>query len=390
MEKRWIAVVAGAACTAVGGAGTITVDDDGSADFNQIQAAVDFAVDGDQIIVAPGVYTSSQPGHVLDLQGKRIAVKSLEGPEATIIDGQGVRRGLACFKGESQSTTVEGFTIRNGYAASFDYDGDGQGSLLETNGGGLYNHGSSPTIRNCVFIDNSSPAYGGAIFNGNGSNANIQSSQFSWNIAAHAGGAISNNASSPIINECTFQANASPTGAALNNNLNSNAVVTDCIFVENHAMMDGGAMHNANQSNVEISGCTFENNSAAYLGGAIKNWSSSPTIEGCSILHNEALLGGGIWSGLGGNPVLASNDLCGNTPSQIHGNWTDQGGNSIEDECVDSCPGDINDDGIVSGIDVTIVLASWQLSGVAADINGDGIVNGADLTIVLAAWGPCP
>ena len=49
MEKRWIAVVAGAACTAVGGAGTITVDDDGSADFNQIQAAVDFAVDGDQI-----------------------------------------------------------------------------------------------------------------------------------------------------------------------------------------------------------------------------------------------------------------------------------------------------------------------------------------------------
>ena len=50
---------------------------------------------------------------------------------------------------------------------------------------------------------------------------------------------------------------------------------------------------------------------------------------------------------------------------------------------------DINDDGIVNGIDVTIVLSSWGLSDVPADLTGDGIVNGADLTILLASWGMC-
>ena len=36
---------------------TITVDDDGPADFNNIQAAVDDANGGDTIIVADGIYT---------------------------------------------------------------------------------------------------------------------------------------------------------------------------------------------------------------------------------------------------------------------------------------------------------------------------------------------
>ena len=38
-------------------ADTWTVDDDGKADFNNIQAAVDAASDGDTINVAPGTYT---------------------------------------------------------------------------------------------------------------------------------------------------------------------------------------------------------------------------------------------------------------------------------------------------------------------------------------------
>ena len=40
-------------------ADTWTVDDDGKADFNNIQAAIDAASNGDEIIVAPGTYTST-------------------------------------------------------------------------------------------------------------------------------------------------------------------------------------------------------------------------------------------------------------------------------------------------------------------------------------------
>ena len=36
---------------------TWTVDDDGKADFDNIQAAIDAASDGDEIVVMPGTYT---------------------------------------------------------------------------------------------------------------------------------------------------------------------------------------------------------------------------------------------------------------------------------------------------------------------------------------------
>jgi len=42
-------------------AGIISVDDDGPADFTTIQAAIDAAVDGDTVIVQPGIYTGAGP-----------------------------------------------------------------------------------------------------------------------------------------------------------------------------------------------------------------------------------------------------------------------------------------------------------------------------------------
>ena len=57
------------------------------------------------------------------------------------------------------------------------------------------------------------------------------------------------------------------------------------------------------------------------------------------------------------------------------------------------CPGDVNNDGRVSGIDMTAILADWGPGGFTefdTDINNDGRVDGFDLTAVLAGWGPCP
>ncbi|MBM4105098.1 MAG: hypothetical protein FJ257_02150 [Phycisphaerae bacterium] len=49
--------------------------------------------------------------------------------------------------------------------------------------------------------------------------------------------------------------------------------------------------------------------------------------------------------------------------------------------------GDLNDDGIVNGADLAILLGAWgACSGCAADLNDDGIVNGTDLSILLGAW----
>jgi hypothetical protein len=54
-----------------------------------------------------------------------------------------------------------------------------------------------------------------------------------------------------------------------------------------------------------------------------------------------------------------------------------------------TCVGDLNDDGVVNGADLTILLGAWGTADPVADLNDDGIVNGADLTMLLGAWGAC-
>lgn len=54
---------------------------------------------------------------------------------------------------------------------------------------------------------------------------------------------------------------------------------------------------------------------------------------------------------------------------------------------ISSTPGDLNGDGVVNGVDLAVVLASWgAANGSPADLNGDGQVNGIDLASLLASW----
>lgn len=48
--------------------------------------------------------------------------------------------------------------------------------------------------------------------------------------------------------------------------------------------------------------------------------------------------------------------------------------------------GDLNQDGVVNGADLTILLGAWGTSDAIADLDGNGVVNGADLTILLGDW----
>ncbi|MCH2141199.1 MAG: hypothetical protein MK100_09240, partial [Phycisphaerales bacterium] len=82
-------------------ADTLHVDDDGTATFNTIQDAIDAAHIGDTVLVWPGTYTSAHPNHVIDTKGKDIVIQSKSGAAVTIIDGQGVRRGIYCPHGDA-------------------------------------------------------------------------------------------------------------------------------------------------------------------------------------------------------------------------------------------------------------------------------------------------
>jgi len=55
------------------------------------------------------------------------------------------------------------------------------------------------------------------------------------------------------------------------------------------------------------------------------------------------------------------------------------------------CPGDLNQDGVVDGVDLLALMAQWGPCSnpceCPADLNCDGEVDGADLLILLSNWG---
>ncbi|MHC4285186.1 MAG: right-handed parallel beta-helix repeat-containing protein, partial [Planctomycetota bacterium] len=141
--------------------GVIFVDDDGPADFNNIQAAIDNSNHGDIIAVNPGTYTGDG-NRDIDFLGKAITVRSIVPNEpnivaATIIDCNGTpkepHRGFYFYNDEGTNSILSGFTITNGFAYT---------------GGGICCGISRPTITNCVFTGNGSD-YGGIIYCGSDS-----------------------------------------------------------------------------------------------------------------------------------------------------------------------------------------------------------------------------
>ncbi len=124
------------------------VDDDRPGDFNNIQAAIDDANDGDTIIVQPGIYVED-----INFSGKNIVLTSIN-PDywnvvaATIIDGNNLDS-VVTFAGTENATCVlSGFTIQNGY----------QDSDLIKGGGGICggsetNH-THATIRDNIITRN--------------------------------------------------------------------------------------------------------------------------------------------------------------------------------------------------------------------------------------------
>jgi hypothetical protein len=94
------------------------VKPDGTGDFPVIQAAVDGAQDGDEILLADGVYTGLGNNQVR-FWGKAITIRSQSGNAVDcIIDGQGsigIPRTPFLFEhGEGPDTVIRDLTLRNG------------------------------------------------------------------------------------------------------------------------------------------------------------------------------------------------------------------------------------------------------------------------------------
>ncbi|UCD74173.1 MAG: right-handed parallel beta-helix repeat-containing protein [Phycisphaerales bacterium] len=188
-----------------------------------IQAAIDGAAEGDEVIVHPGTYYER-----IDFIGKGITLRS-EDPydsdivASTVIDGGASGTVITCSNGEGPDSFLGGLTITNGEASS---------------GGGMLNLDSSPTVSRCVFVDNSA-AWGGGICNQGGS-PTVIACTFTDNSASYGdGGGMFNSGDSSIIVNCSLAGNAANYGGGIASS-SSASTICNCTFTGNTANVGAG------------------------------------------------------------------------------------------------------------------------------------------------------
>ncbi|MCL1857206.1 MAG: InlB B-repeat-containing protein, partial [Kiritimatiellaeota bacterium] len=129
-----------------------------------LQAAIDGAAPGDEIVVEDGVYAPIVSANLA------IVIRSENGAGATFIDGGGTDRCATLGAGNGETETVlVGFTLQNGYA---DHGGGAAYGTLEQcavtgnraagNGAGAYHS----TLVNCVLSANMAYGEGGGVYRG--------------------------------------------------------------------------------------------------------------------------------------------------------------------------------------------------------------------------------
>jgi len=403
------AVVLGLACSAM--AETWTVDDDGPADFDNIQAAVEAASDGDEIVVEPGTYTSTGD-RVVNMLGKAVTLRSSAGAGVTILDGEGAKPGLTTAP---TGCVIDGFTISNGFSPS-------GGSGIRCFGG------ESPTVSNCVFQNGQTYGTGetgGAVFcYGSGTNPTFNDCMITENSGGHGAGVLSKQYASPHLINCTITGNT--------------------------AYWNGGGVAAMGGGNMLLEFCAISHNTAGGEGGggaASLSHNCQMVLINCvinsNVLNGSTNWGGGLfcdWNHGAAPPLVTYSTICANEPNQFYG-WSgpdetnyvsdvcdqdsdgiddeidncdlynpdqadcnengigdvcdiadgvseDINGNEIPDEC--DCLADVVVDGEVNINDVLVTVSSWGTSGPLGDVNYDGIVDVEDLLIVISAWGACP
>ena len=354
----------------------ITVDNDGQADFNNIQSAINDSNDGDTIIVADGIYTGDGNRDISFL-GKEITLRSENGPEKCIIDCNGTEtephRGFYFHNGEDSNSILEGFTITNGNKGY---------------GAGIRCSSVSPKISNCVIINNTAEgSSGGGICCIKGYGVTVDNCIISEN-SAHSGGGL----------------------ASFNDNFNpatNDVIVINCTFSANSAQYAGGAVSVGQLSKPSMVNCVLWGDTALY-GPEIDmfsgDWGSDLYISFSNVQGGESSY---PIPGLDWGPGNIDTDPCFAKPKNgdYHlksqaGRWEPNSQTWVLDDvtspCIDAgnpgCP--IGDEPAPNGNRINMGAyggtaeaskspANWRS---IADLTNDWVVDSNDLKVFVGYW----
>ena len=186
-------------------------------------------------------------------------------------------------QGTNSSAVLDGFTCTGGRSNSGGNNNDRGGGILCING-------VSPTIRNCVFVNNSCTFGGGAGYV-NGSAPRFLNCSFIDNQGGSFGGAFDlNNGSNSVFDGCYFEGNVGSRAGALEIFSTNNCRVANSVFVANRATggSGGGAFWVGNGGSTSIINCTIVGNfSNAQAQAGIREQGAAVTATNCILWGNQ-------------------------------------------------------------------------------------------------------
>ncbi len=265
------------------------------APYKTIQKAVDVSdAYGCRIFVADGTYTGVSNRNI-NFTGRVIELKSVNGAANCILDAQALGQLFLFANGETNEALVEGFTVRNGYAAGAD-------------GGAVSCVAASPVFRDCVFDNNTADGSGGACSFKNNCAPVLEGCMLSNNSAVVYGGGVycANNARASI-DVCTIVVNTAASGGGIFCD-QSNASVYLCQIGYNQVTSDGGGIVFSNSGAVvALSAIAYNTAIGGSSGGGGVYCYGEPAavIIGCMIANNSVTDGGGV----GGGIVINESDI---------------------------------------------------------------------------------
>ncbi|MHC4676835.1 MAG: choice-of-anchor Q domain-containing protein, partial [Planctomycetota bacterium] len=328
--------------------------------YKYLQDALAYAIYGDEIRVADGIYfpdegagqTDDDPNSTFELVNGTTLKGGYAGYGAADPNGRDIAKYVTILSGDLDNNDVTGLDpcdllahpsrAENSYTVLFSPEGtdpntvldgftvaggnaDGSGHPYE-DGGGMVARGD-PTISNCTFTANAAWLYGGGMWIYD--SPTLTNCTFSGNSAGDGGGMYLE-WGVPTVTNCTFSGNFAGNGGGMYID-SGGPTVTNCTFSENSAFRGGGI---CNDCGSIVTDCIFSGNSAAY-GGGMYNYRGSPILTNCTFSGNRATVdGGGMWNDGPSEHFINNCTFSGNSANEAGGGIYDSGGGSILSNCI--------------------------------------------------------
>jgi len=256
--------------------------------FSTIQAAIDAAVDNDIILVGLGTYVEN-----IDYSGKNLTIRSVGGPELTIIDGNESGSTVLFTNSESAEAVLDGFTITNG---SGFYS---EGSREYIGGGICIRYDSSPTLKNLIVTDNYT-ALGDS--------------------AGPAGGGIAIAVNShPTLENITVSHNESEWGGGISIAWDSNPIIRNVNIHNNSVTQGGGGVYIGDGSAPYFEKVYIHDNTSIAGGGFFLHAQAKPIINQTTVFRNTGTNGaGGMLTNDGSYATIVNSIFFANMPDEFY------------------------------------------------------------------------